>query len=96
MNPENLPITAQLFDADDGQAVLLPAQFHFDGVTEVYVRREPGTGDLVLSRRSNRPELTWQEFMALRDQLGDSDLAGFLSEREQPVQQRDPFADWTE
>lgn len=83
--------TAKLFATGGSQAVRLPAEFRFEGSTEVYIRREPVTGDVVLSRR---PRAAWQEFMALRSELADADLADFMHERHQPpAQAREPFAD---
>lgn len=37
----------------------LPSEFRFEG-SEVYVRRDPATGDVILSRR---PE-SWKDFFA--------------------------------
>jgi antitoxin VapB len=42
----------------------LPAEYRFDG-SEVHVRRDPATGDVILSRR---PE-SWQELFALMDSV---------------------------
>src|SRR5579884_3891927 len=53
---------AKLFINGGSQAVRLPAEFRFNG-REVYVRRDPLTGDVVLS---SRPD-TWAGFFALRD-----------------------------
>jgi antitoxin VapB len=86
--PENFAVTAKLFLTGGSQAVRLPVEFGFEGVTEVYIWRDTATGDVVLSRR---PRPTWQDFMTLRAQLADSDLATFMSERQQAIQQRDPF-----
>ena len=44
MNP-----VAKIFQNGRSQAVRLPAAFRFD-VSEVYVRRDPATGDVILSR----------------------------------------------
>lgn len=88
--PQQQP-TAKLFATGGSQAVRLPAEFRFEGSTEVYIRREPVTGDVILSRR---PRAAWQEFMALRAELADADLADFMRERHQPpAQTREPFAD---
>lgn len=85
--------TAKLFATGGSQAVRLPAEFRFDGTTEVYIRREPITGDVVLSRR---PRLGWQDFMAERSEWANDELAHFMSERQQPAtQQRDPLEDET-
>ena len=74
--------TAKLFRNGRSQAVRLPAEYRFDG-TEVYVRRDPQTGDVILSRR---PE-SWQEFFSLVDSLGIP--SDFLTERDdRPPQKR--------
>jgi antitoxin VapB len=57
-----MPSTAKLFRNGRSQAVRLPANFRFEG-SEVYVRRDPATGDVVLSRRPD----SWQDFFALAD-----------------------------
>jgi antitoxin VapB len=48
--------TAKLFRNGRSQAVRLPAEYRFEG-SEVYVRRDPATGDVVLSCR---PE-SWED-----------------------------------
>jgi antitoxin VapB len=73
------------------QAVRLPAEFRFEG-KEVFIRRDPRTGDVVLSRR--HPD--WDRFFAL---LKDAEIPeDFLSaeERDQGPQDRDPFEGWEE
>ena len=52
--------TAKLFRNSRSQAVRLPADYRFEG-SEVYVRREPATGDVIFSRR---PE-SWKDFFEL-------------------------------
>jgi len=52
--------TAKLFRIGRSQAVRLPAGYRFEG-SEVYIRRDPDTGDVILSRR---PE-SWQDFFEL-------------------------------
>ncbi len=65
---------AKIFMTGRSQAVRLPAEFRFD-TDEVYVRRDPETGDVVLSRRPG----DWQEFFALADAAG---IPGdFMAER---------------
>lgn len=56
--------TARLFRNGRSQAVRLPAEFRFSG-SEVYVRRDPATGDVILSRRPD----SWQDFFDLTDRL---------------------------
>lgn len=83
--------TARLFNNGGSQAVRLPAEFRFAG-EEVYVRRDPRTGDVILS---TRPQLSWSEFMRLRESFGPVP-DDFLAERGQSVQDRDPLAGWQE
>jgi antitoxin VapB len=52
--------TAKLFRNGRSQAVRLPAEYRFEG-SEVYVRRDPGTGDVILSRRPD----SWRDFFEL-------------------------------
>jgi antitoxin VapB len=52
--------TAKLFRNGRSQAVRLPSDYRFEG-SEVYVRRDPSTGDVILSRR---PE-SWEDFFEL-------------------------------
>ncbi|MFT4196327.1 MAG: type II toxin-antitoxin system VapB family antitoxin [Pseudoxanthomonas sp.] len=66
--------TAKIFMTGRSQAVRLPAEFRFD-TDEVYIHRDPDTGDVVLSRRPG----DWQEFFALADAAGIPD--DFLAER---------------
>jgi antitoxin VapB len=77
--------TAKLFRNGRSQAVRLPAEFRFSG-SEVYVRRDPATGDVILSRR---PE-SWEDFFALTESLQIPD--DFLStRRDAPPQKRKLF-----
>ena len=61
-----MPQTAKLFRNGRSQAVRLPADFRFPG-SEVYVRRDPATGDVILSRRPD----SWQDFFDLVQQRHD-------------------------
>jgi antitoxin VapB len=75
---------AKLFQNGSSQAVRLPVEFRFEG-TEVYIRRDPVTGDVILSRR---PE-SWKGFfeMAKKNPVP----ADFLSSRGGwPPQERKP------
>lgn len=56
--------TAKLFMNGRSQAVRLPAEFRFDG-DEVYIRRDPVTGDVILSPRNRR----FADWLKLRDEL---------------------------
>ncbi len=55
-----MPHTAKLFRNGRSQAVRLPADYRFRG-SEVYIRRDSATGDVILSRR---PE-SWDDFFEL-------------------------------
>lgn len=52
--------TAKIFTTGRSQAVRLPMEFRFE-CSEVYIRRDPITGDVVLSRRPR----SWDAFFAL-------------------------------
>ena len=80
-----MPQTAKLFRNGRSQAVRLPADFRFPG-SEVYVRRDPTTGDVILSRRPD----SWEDFFDLADKIGIPD--DFLSNRrDAPPQKRKLF-----
>ena len=73
--------TAKLFRNGRSQAVRLPADFRFEG-SEVFVRRDPATGDVILSRR---PE-SWAEFFELTEQAGVT--KDFMTDRRDTVPQK--------
>lgn len=91
--------TAKIFKNGRSQAVRLPAEFRFD-TSEVYIRRDPATGDVVLSAKKADKEKSWEDFIRLRDELLRGGLIpdDFLSEdeRQLPQTDRDPFEDWEE
>jgi antitoxin VapB len=77
---------AKVFNTGGSQAVRLPAEFRFDRA-EVDIRRDPLTGDVILSktRASLDDYLAWAETLDLP--------ADFMLDREQPEDDfRDPFA----
>ncbi len=77
--------TAKLFKNGRSQAVRLPSDLRFEG-TEVYVRRDPASGDVILSRR---PE-SWESLFELVDR--EPAPADFLAERgDEPAPDRDPL-----
>jgi antitoxin VapB len=80
-----MPQTAKLFRNGRSQAVRLPSEYRFEG-SEVYVRRDPATGDVILSRR---PE-SWRDFFAM---LKSAEVPeDFLSDRKDtPPQKRELF-----
>jgi antitoxin VapB len=78
-----MPKTAKLFRNGRSQAVRLPAEYRFEG-SEVYVRRDPATGDVILSRR---PE-SWKDFFEFMKTVNVPD--DFLLDRgDTPPQERD-------
>lgn len=80
-----MPRTAKLFRNGRSQAVRLPAEYRFEG-SEVRIRRDPDTGDVILSRR---PE-SWKDFFELMKTIEVPE--DFLADREdQPPQKRDLF-----
>jgi len=80
--------TAKLFNNGRSQAVRLPAAFRFEG-TEVFVRRDAATGDVILSARPN----TWDGFFAaLKGANFPDDFLG-AEERKVIESNRDPFAE---
>jgi antitoxin VapB len=80
-----MPQTAKLFRIGRSQAVRLPDDFRFPG-SEVYVRRDPATGDVILSRRPD----SWQDFFELIDSLDIPE--DFMSNRrDTPPQKRELF-----
>ena len=58
-----MPRTAKLFRNGRSQAVRLPCDFRFEG-SEVFIRQDPTSGDVILSRR---PE-SWESFYQLAQQ----------------------------
>lgn len=83
--------TAKLFTNGRSQAVRLPAAYRFEG-TEVFIRQDPETGDLILSRRP----ADWNGFLAALK--GDAIPADFLDaqDRDQGRHDRDPLESWRE
>jgi antitoxin VapB len=86
---------AKLFATGGSQAVRLPAEFRFENVTEVYLRRDDTTGEVILSTHS---PADWAMFMRRRANIGPAVPDDFLGEAErgQSSQTRDPFAGWQE
>jgi antitoxin VapB len=75
--------TAKLFVTGRSQAVRLPREYRFEG-DEVFIRRDPVTGDVVLSRK---PE-DWQGFLELAARVEVP--ADFMTEpRDEPAPERE-------
>jgi antitoxin VapB len=84
--------TAKIFATGRSQAVRLPLEFRFD-VDEVFIRTDPNTGDVVLSRKPT----DWQGLLDVVALNAQDDL---LIERRQITNpapsRRDPFEGWSE
>ena len=81
--------TAKIFMTGRSQAVRLPREYRFEG-DEVFIRRDPKTGDVILSSKPT----SWDAFfeaLTLADVPED-----FMADREQGVQDRDPFEGYEE
>ncbi|MGC8491175.1 MAG: antitoxin [Syntrophobacteraceae bacterium] len=76
-----MPRTAKLFLNGRSQAVRLPVDFRFEG-TEVYIRRDPETGDVIVSARPD----SWDSFFKLRSEVRAPDE--FLSDRRDEASQK--------
>ncbi len=76
--------TAKIFMTGRSQAVRLPVEFRFD-VEEVFIRRDPDTGDVVLSHRPNN----WDDLIDLVRKNAGQDLS---IPRRQIRELRDPFS----
>jgi len=75
---------AKVFYSGRSQAVRIPAEFRFK-TDEIYVRRDPQSGDLILSES---PTKTWKEIFAALDAAGFPD--DFMEDRDEgPPQKRD-------
>ncbi len=68
---------AKLFMTGGSQAVRLPAEFRFEG-SEVDIRRDPVTGEVVLSK----PTVSWDDYFDWARTLDLPD--DFLNKRDQP------------
>jgi antitoxin VapB len=81
----SLPRTAKLFRNGRSQAVRLPAGFRFP-CNEIFIRQDPITGDVILSRRPQ----SWESFFQLRSAATAPD--DFLADQEDmPPQKRELF-----
>ena len=84
--------TAKVFATGRSQAVRLPQEFRFD-VAEVFIRRDPGTGDVVLSKKPS-------DGQGLLDAVALNAKDELLIERrpttKQPRPRKDPFEGWQE
>lgn len=79
--------TAKLFMNGRSQAVRLPAEFRFEG-TEVNIRRDSETGEVILSPKRQRTG-SFDAFFRSRAKIPAWELEGFLEDREQGEHERD-------
>ena len=78
------PVKARVFMNGRSQHVTIPAEFRF-ATNEVYVRRDAGTGDLILSPAPQ----SWKDIFAIVDEAG---FADFLGDRDQgEYEKREPL-----
>jgi antitoxin VapB len=77
---------AKLFTTGGSQAVRLPAEFRFEG-SEVDIRRDPVTGEVVLSK----PLTTWDNYFEWVRTLDlPEDILGTRMQRDDDL--RNPFS----
>ena len=79
--------TAKIFTNGRSQAVRLPMAFRFD-TTEVFIRQDPASGDVILSKKP----ADWDGFLQLLPTLSVDDDFLSAQERLQAPSERDPFA----
>jgi len=72
--------TAKLFMNGRSQAVRLPINFRFD-CDEVYIRKDPETGDLIISRKPG----SWGDFFELMETIDVPD--DFMNVRDNELPQ---------
>jgi antitoxin VapB len=83
------PKTAKLFMNGRSQAVRLPKEFRFEG-NEVIIRRNPSTGEVLLSPKAEMQKKPWEELFASWDALGSPE-EGALERDQNPPIERDFF-----
>jgi antitoxin VapB len=77
---DKMRVKAKIFTTGRSQAVRLPAAFRFD-TKEVFVDRDPRTGDVILSRKP----ANWSDVFAALDRAGVP--SDFLSDRDRSLPQ---------
>jgi antitoxin VapB len=78
--------TAKIFTNGRSQAVRLPMAFRFD-TDEVFIRKDPASGDVILSKKP----ADWEGFLQLLPTLAVDDDYLSHEERQQGSSLRDPF-----
>ena len=77
--------SAKIFMNGRSQAVRLPVNYRFD-CDEVYIRKDPETGDVVISRKPG----SWDDFFKLMETIDVPD--DFMTERDNEIPpERDLF-----
>ena len=77
--------SAKLFMNGRSQAVRLPVNYRFD-CDEVYIRKDPETGDVVISRKPG----SWDDFFKLMETIDVPE--DFMADRDNEIpQERDLF-----
>ncbi|MDP9160795.1 MAG: type II toxin-antitoxin system VapB family antitoxin [Acidobacteriota bacterium] len=80
-----MPRKAKIFVNGRSQAVRLPAEYRFEG-SEVYIRRDESTGDIILSKRPD----SWLDFFELMKEVDVPE--DFMKDRtDGPPQKRELF-----
>ena len=85
---------AKIFTNGRSQAVRLPASFRFE-TKEVYIRRDPETGDVILSRKPDN----WDGFLNALKDMKPGDIPDDFLDKSQRLAEgplRDPFEGWEE
>jgi antitoxin VapB len=73
-----VPKKTKVFSNGRSQAVRIPKDFRF-GISEVFIRRDPSTGDVILSTRDTEP--SWDEFFQALSEIPEEERKGFLVDR---------------
>mgnify|MGYP001457677646 CR=1 FL=1 len=72
--------TAKLFMNGRSQALRLPVDYRFD-CEEVFIRRDPETGDIIISRKPG----SWQDFFEMMD--NEQVPVDFMSDRDNAIEE---------
>ncbi|ODS22349.1 AbrB family transcriptional regulator [Candidatus Endobugula sertula] len=71
--------TAKLFMNGRSQAVRLPINYRFD-CDEVYIRKDPQTGDVVISKKPG----SWEDFFEMMESIDVPD--DFMADRDNEIE----------
>ncbi|HEY1904057.1 MAG TPA: AbrB/MazE/SpoVT family DNA-binding domain-containing protein [Terracidiphilus sp.] len=87
--PSTAPKIARLFKNGRSQAVRLPKEFRFEG-EKVAIRRNPTTGEVILSSIADRQSTSWKNRFTVWDALGSPE-DDVLERDQSPAIERDFF-----